>query len=258
MKSRQGVGDICIDPKNPKSEVTDDDQVKANIFSKFFASVQVDEVGESPKIDKKKIKESMGKLKVKRKHVLKILKDLKPNKAAGIDKMSPKILREIADEIADIITSLFNDSINSGEIPGNWLCALITIIFKKGKKTMPGNYRPVSLTCILCKCLEKIIRDHIVDHMKRNKLFSKFQYGFLSGRSVALQLLYAMEKWTEVIDNGGEVDCIYTDFMKAFDRVPHKRLLEKMKSYGISDELCTWVEAFLTNRYQQVVSNKQQ
>ena len=82
--------------------------------------------------------------------------------------------------------------------------------------------------------------------MKRNKLFSKFQYGFLAGRSVTLQLLYAMEKWTEALDNGEEVDCIYTDFMKAFDRVPHKRLLVKMASYGISDEVCRWVEAFLS------------
>ena len=77
---------------------------RANIFLKFFASVQVDEVGESPKIDKKKLKENMGKLKVKRKQVLKILKDLSPNKAAGIDKMSPKILKEVAVEIAGIVT----------------------------------------------------------------------------------------------------------------------------------------------------------
>ena len=91
--------------------------------------------------------------------------------------------------------------------------------------------------------------------MKRNKLFSKFQYGFLAGRSVTLQLLYAMEKWTEALDNGEEVDCIYTDFMKAFDRVPHKRLLVKMASYGISDEVCRWVEAFLSNRMQKVVVN---
>ena len=233
VKSRQGIGDICIDPKNPKSAVTDDDQVKADIFSKFFASVQVDEKGESPKVKKKPILEQMSKLKITRKQVLKILKNLKPNKAAGIDKMLPRILREIAEEIADIITSIFNDSINNSEIPGDWLRAIITIIFKKGKKSLAGNYRPVSLTCILCKCIETAIRDHIVEHMKKNKLFSKYQYGFLGGRSVTLQLLYAMEKWTEVLDKGGEVDCIYTDFMKAFDRVPHKRLLEKMASYGI-------------------------
>ena len=92
-----------------------------------------------------------------------------------------------------------------------------------------------------------------MDQMRRNNLFSKFQYGFLSGRSVTLQLLYAMDKWTEALDNGEEVDCIYTDFMKAFDRVPHQRLLTKMKSYGISEEVCKWVEMFLCNRKQKVV-----
>ena len=99
------------------------------------------------------------------------------------------------------------------------------------------------------------MRDHITEHMMQNKFFSRFQYGFLSGRSVVLQLLYAMDKWTEALENGEEVDCIYTDFMKAFDRVPHQRLLEKMRSYGISDSICVWVEKFLSNRTQKVVLN---
>ena len=130
----------------------------------------------------------------------------------------------------DIVVLLFDESLTKAEVPSDWLKAVIAVIFKKGKKSLAGNYRPVSLTCILCKCMERLIRDHIVDHMKRNKLFSRKQYGFLAGRSVTLQLLYALEKWTEALDNGEEIDCIYTDFMKAFDRVPHQRLLVKMKS----------------------------
>ena len=101
----------------------------------------------------------------------------------------------------------------------------------------------------------KLLRDHIVDHMRHKNLFSKFQYGFLAGRSVTLQLLYAMDKWTEALDNDEEIDCIYTDFMKAFDRVPHQRLIAKMKSYGINESICNWVETFLCNRKQQVVIN---
>lgn len=257
VKTRQGIGDICVDPDNPKSEVTSKDEEKANIFSKFFASVQVEEKGECPTVERKEIREEMPALKIKdmREKVLKILKTLKPNKKGGIDKQTPKILREVAEEIVDVVVMLFNESLVNSKVPSDWLKAIIAVIFKKGKKSLAGNYRPVSLTCILCKCMEKIIRDHIIEHMKRNNMFSRKQYGFLAGRSVTLQLLYALEKWTEALDNGFEVDCIYTDFMKAFDRVPHQRLLAKMRSYGISNDICNWVEMFLSNRSQMVVIN---
>lgn len=257
VKTRQGIGDICVDPDNPKSKVTDDDQEKANIFSKFFSSVQVEEIGESPEIPKKNINFEMPPLKIKkiREKVLETLKKLKPNKKEGIDKQTPRVLKAVAEEIVDMVISLFDISLDESVVPSDWLLSMIAVIFKKGKKSLAGNYRPVSLTCILCKCMEKLIRDHIVEHMRKNGLFSKFQYGFLSGRSVTLQLLYAMDKWTEALDNGDEVDCIYTDFMKAFDRVPHQRLIAKMKSYGISDSICDWVRAFLCNRKQKVVIN---
>ena len=257
VKTRQGIGDLCVDPDNPKSQVTDNDQEKANIFSKFFSSVQVEEHGESPTVPKKKLKHKMPPLKMKkmRDKILTMLKKLKPNKKEGIDKQTPRVLKEVAEEIVDIVVVLFDASLSKAEVPSDWLLSVIAVIYKKGKKSLAGNYRPVSLTCILCKCMEKLVRDHIVEHMRKNNLFSKFQYGFLSGRSVTLQLLYAMDRWTEALDKGEEVDCIYTDFMKAFDRVPHQRLIAKMKSYGISEGICKWVEMFLCNRKQKVVIN---
>ena len=99
--------------------------------------------------------------------------------------------------------------------------AQISAIFKKGNTSQAKNYRPVSLTSVICKTLERIIRDHLIDHIDKNKLFSDKQYGFIKGRSTTLQLLEVLDKWTEAIDDGLEVDCIYTDFMKAFDKVPH-------------------------------------
>ena len=253
VKSRQGIGDICVDPDDPKSEVTEDDKKKADIFSKFFISVQVDETDDGPTMERRRIEVEMPPVMIQRDVVLKILKSLKQNKASV--KFSSNVLREIADEIVDVVVDIFNESVVKAEIPSDWKQGIITVIFKKGKKSLAGNYRPISLTSILCKCLEKIIRDYFVEHMKRNKLFSKCQYGFLSGRSVSLQLLYVLEEWTAALENGEEVDCIYTDFMKAFDRVPHKRLLTKMISYGINEEMCRWVESFLRNRVQKVVVN---
>ena len=103
--------------------------------------------------------------------------------------------------------------------------------------------------------IETVIRNHIVKHMVENKLFSNKQYGFIKGRSTVLQLLCAMEKWTEALDNGNRTDCIYTDFRKAFDKVPHKRLLSKLRAYGIKGNICKWIEDFLKGRDQRVTVN---
>ena len=133
-----------------------------------------------------------------------------------------------------------------------WKHAKVTAIYKKGPKTKPQNYRPVSLTCILCKVLESIIRDHITNHMKENNLFSDKQFGFITGRSTTLQLLHVLNKWTEILDQGGSLDTIYCDFMKAFDKVPHRRLIHKISKYGIKGNILGWIDSFLSNRTQLV------
>lgn len=104
-------------------------------------------------------------------------------------------------------------------------------------KSDVSNYRPISLTCIVCKILESLIRDHIMYYFKTNNLFSRKQFGFIKGRSTVLQLLTLLDKWTQSLESRGQTDVIYTDFEKAFDKVPHKRLIGKLEAYGISSEL---------------------
>ena len=103
--------------------------------------------------------------------------------------------------------------------------------------------------------MESPITEHIKNHMVTNGFFSTFQYGFIPGRPAPLQLLTVLETWQESIENGYDIDCIYVDFMKAFDTVPHKRLIVKMKCYGIVDPIIGWVESFLSNRIQYVSVN---
>ena len=98
----------------------------------------------------------------------------------------------------------------------------------------------------------KIIREHIVKHFKLNKLFTKKQFGFLKGRSTSIQLLNVLDQWTKDLDQGKPVDCIYMDFQKCFDTVPHKRLLHKLKAYGITEEIVLWITDFLIGRKQRV------
>lgn len=141
---------------------------------------------------------------------------------------------------------LYQHSFTHKELPQDWLIAHITPIYKKGAKCIPENYRPVSLTSVICKIFETIIREEIMTHMRTYNLFSEKQYGFIPGWSTVLQLIKVMDKWTETIDDGYAIDVIYCDFMKAFDRVAHKRLMSKIKSYGIGKEYQEWITAFLT------------
>ena len=131
----------------------------------------------------------------------------------------------------------------------------ISVIFKKGNRKTAGNYRPVSLTSIICKYMEQCVKDHIVKHMIRNKLFSMQQFGFIKGRSTVLQLLNVIDSWTKALDKGESIDVVYLDLMKAFDTIHHKRLVDKLKSYGIEYYTLRWIQAFLSDHIQQVNVN---
>lgn len=127
--------------------------------------------------------------------------------------------------------------------------------FKKGDRFDVSNYRPVSLSCICCKLLESLIKDALMNHFKKNNLLDNRQYGFMGGRSTTIQLMKLLDEWTEAIDRGEEVDVIYTDFEKAFDRVPHNKLIEKLIGYGVNVNLIEWIKEFLKDRTSSVRVN---
>ncbi len=116
-------------------------------------------------------------------------------------------------------------------MPDDWKSANITSIHKKVSKKVAGNYRPVRLTSVVCKIFKSIIRDSIHRHMDEYNLYSNWQFGSITGRSTVLQLLRIMYRWTDILDLGGCIDVIHGDFMKAFEKVPHKHLLAKLSHY---------------------------
>ena len=161
-----------------------------------------------------------------------ILIHLKESSAPGPDGLHPKVLKECADNLAKPCHMIFRQSLDEGKLPVDWKSANVTPIYKKGKKSNPLNYRPISLTSVPCKVMEKIIRNKIVDHLESNHLLSKHQHGFRSNRSCLTQLLEYFTEIHDIIDKGDPVDAIYLDCKKSFDTVPHKRLIEKVNHMG--------------------------
>ena len=204
---------------------------------------------------KKTIKQKWKEINITEENVSKILQNLKTDKSPGPDSLHPKLLNKLSKELAVPLTKIFTTSIKTNQIPTEWKKAKVSAIYKKGDKSQAGNYRPVSLTSVVCKVMEKLVRDHIMKHMTNNDLFTEKQYGFMAGRSTALQLINVLDEWTEALDNDSSIDCIYMDFQKAFDTVPHKRLLNKLDAYGIGEDMIDWTRNFLADRVQQVSVN---
>ena len=160
---------------------------------------------------------------------------------------------ETVKQISIPLARVFNLSLKEGVVPFDWKEANIIQLFKKGSRNKSENCRPVSLTSVICKLLERLIKDHMVDFLVKHNLLNSSQHGFLKARSCLTNMLCFLEEITKWIDVGSPVDIIYLDFQKAFDKVPHQRLLLKLKAHGIGDSITDWIEQWLTDRRQRVV-----
>jgi hypothetical protein len=147
---------------------------------------------------------------------------------------------------------LFNLIFQFGEVPNEWKCAIVKPIFKKGNSSDPNNYRPISLTSIICKVYESIIKDKLLSYLNSNALISKAQHGFLKSHSTVTNLMEALNDWTSCLDHKKSVRILYVDFAKAFDSVSSSKLLIKLKGFGIEGLLLSGIKSFLTNRHQRV------
>ena len=177
--------------------------------------------------------------------IAKKVKKMKYNKSPGIDGIPPKLLKEIVEQISTPLAKVFNLSPEEGIVPSEWEEANITPLFKKGSRNKPENYRPVSLTSVVRKLLETLIRDHMVEFIVKHKLINTYQHGFLKARSYLTSLLCFLVEITKWVDDGSPVDVVYLDFQKSFDKVPHQRLLLKQKAHGIGNDVINWIEKWL-------------
>ena len=247
---RSSIPDLSTGNTTARSDVQ-----KAEVLNNFFSSVFVDEPpGPMPQFNQR-CNHSLNSVHVSEEKVTKKLEHLKISSSPGPDKLHSRTLRECRHVVAAPLCKIFQSSIQQAKVPSDWKEADVCAIHKKGSKSSPNNYRPVSLTSIACKVLEKIIRDELMEYFLKYKLLSKSQFGFMPGRSTVLQLLQVLDEWTEAIDRGLPIETIYMDFQKAFDSVPHRRLIYKLSKYGIGGQLLHWIEDFLSSRTQRVRVN---
>lgn len=257
QRTKEKVGPL----KDKTGKLINDDILAANLLNEYFSSVFTNEnyidAPEPETFFKGDIQtEGLLVIEITEEMVANKLNNLDVNKCPGGDDMHPKLLFELRGELIKPLTKLFNLSISQGVVPSEWREAEVVPLFKKEKKSEPQNYRPVSLTSVICKVMESILKDSILGHLDKFSLISDSQHGFSKGRSCLTNLLDFMEEVTYFLDKGDPVDVIYLDFAKAFDKVPYRRLFNKLKSHGIGGMVADWIKAWLTNRKQKVGINK--
>ena len=156
------------------------------------------------------------------------------------------VVKSCADTFSEVLSTVFVRSYSCGKIPEAWRLAQISPIFKKGSRSVLSNYRPISLTSVPCKLMERMIRDVMMDHLYGNNVIATEQHGFVLKKSVVTNLLETVDQISDGIDKGFHVLVVFLDFAKAFDRVCHVSFKAKLIACGFCAGVVDWVSDFLS------------
>lgn len=246
--------------RSEQGELVEGSEGMGQILNKYFASVFTKENMEYmpepvDNYDIKGRKLSLETVDITQEKIVGTVVSLQDNKAAGIDGFNSTFIKRSINGVSKPLSRIFSKSLSTGIIPLDWKLANVNALFKKGSKKEPGNYRPISLTSQICKMMERLIKNEIVDYLESNKLIQDSQHGFRKGRSCLTNVLEFLQFTSNKVDRREPVDVIYLDFQKAFDTVPHRRLVLKLKALGIGGNLLRWIDNWLSNRKQRVVLN---
>ena len=251
------VGKPRIGPlKLDDGRVVNDAEVMANSFAAAFASVYTRQVPDHPE-PHQTFHGNIGDLTISTEDVESVLSNLDVTSSMGPDGIHPHLLKSCRSELSYPLFCIFQKSYSTSSLPSIWKKSLVVPIFKKGSRHDPLNYRPVSLTSVCVKSLERIICKFMYDYASDNDLLTKDQFGFRAGHSTEDQLLLTYNEISHFLDNGFNVDLILFDFSKAFDVVCHTLLLEKLSKLGITGNILSWIREFLIGRVMNVVVDHQ-
>lgn len=230
----------------------------ANIFNSYFHDVfnpPADSagglVGNLELADDDEL-DCLSDFKIERAGIAKLLKDLKSHKAPGPDGFGKSILN-MSPQISFLLTDILNYSLQMGQLPRDWKLALVVPIHKNGDKLLPSNYRPISLTSVVCKLMERVVLHNLNAHL--DKIIVNEQHGFRKNLSCNTQLVTVVHDILVRLNDKNGVQMATLDFAKAFDKVPHHLLILKLKAYEVPAQLVKWIESFLMDRYQKVAVN---
>ncbi|GAB0208453.1 mitochondrial enolase superfamily member 1 [Grus japonensis] len=235
------------------------DEEKAEVLNAFFASVFNSQTSclqgiQAPELEDRDGEQNKPPI-IQEEAVNNLLCHLDTHKSMGLDGIHPRVLRGLVEELAKPLSIIYQQSWLTGEVPDNWRLANVMPIYKKGQKEDPGKYRPVSLTSVPGKIMERFILSALTRQVQDNQGIRPSQHGFMKGRSRLTNLISFYDQVTCLVDEGKAVDDIYLDFSKAFDTVSHSILLEKLVAHGLDRHTLCWVKNWLEGQGQRVVVN---
>lgn len=184
--------------------------------------------------------------------IVSLLLSLKTKASAGPDQIPNAFLRRYAETLAHFLFKIFRLSFSSGSLPDDWRTAIVVPVHKKGDRLAAVNYRPISLISSSCKMMEHIICSELNNFLDNRNVLTSFQHGFRKGLSTTTQLASTIHDFAQILDRGSQVDVLFIDFSKAFDKVPHCQLLFKLEKLGLPHGLVNWIAAYLSRRTQSV------
>ena len=245
---------------NEEGELSDDPKAMADLLQKQYTSVFSDPNSTKKKIPNIKIniENSLENFDFNCEDIEKAINEISENSACGENDLPAIILKKCKEVLSYPILLIWKDSLSRGYVPKVYKNQIITPVHKKDSKAEAANYRPIALTSHIIKIFERIIRNHIVSHLESNHLICNNQHGFRKHRSCLTQLLSHIDIILQNFLLNKDTDVIYLDYAKAFDRVDHQILLNKLFSYGIRGKLLMWLNSYLTNRWQSVNINSEQ
>jgi len=246
---RSGIGALTDSAGN----TIVDDSGKANPFNEYFASVGTidnDVLPPCPCVVSKGV--SLETVEFNVSNVMLAMNKLKSNLSSGPDGLPPLLFKQLKNCLAAPLAMIFTQLLSVAAVPDDWKRAIITPVFKKGVSGLVSNYRPISLTCVPCKIMERIVAQQMYQYFNEHHILNKAQHGFVKGHSTCTNLLESVNDWTLSIQNKRGVTVAYIDFSRAFDTVSHEKLIDgRLKSYGISGNLLSWLRSFLSGRTHQ-------
>ena len=253
VKHLLGKGnDSSYPPLEHSDKYITDNKEKADVFNNFFIShSSIDDTHATLPLFSFLTNFRMNSVIAREDEIGDLLKTLNDSKATGHDGIGPKMLKQAGISVIPSLTRLINLSFAKCTVPSSWKKAQVIPIYKKDNKSDPNNYRPVSILPTISKIAERIVFKHVFNYFRDNNLLTKHQ-SCVPGDSTVNQLVYLYNAFSKALDDKKDVQLVFCDIKKAFDKVWHQGIIFKLKQLGITGNLLGWFEDYLNGRLQRV------